>query len=645
MRSASSHSDVDRVRDATDLVQLIGEHITLRPKGREHVGLCPFHDDRTPSMAVVTHKGNAFYKCHACGAGGDAFDFVRNYHKMDFPEALRYLAERAGITLTPRERDAGLPDAAGPRKADLREANGLAAMFFRKVLQSSSGEVGQRLLRERGINEEMSEAFLLGLAPDAWDGLLNVIRKRNLSEAIFEAAGLLKQRKDSPGHYDAFRNRLIFPICNDLGQPVAFGARKINPEDEPKYLNSAESPLFQKSKTLYGMHLAKRAIIEARQAIVTEGYTDVIACHQAGVRNVVGTLGTALTQDHARMLSRLCDTVILIFDGDEAGQKAADRGVEVFFAEPVDIKICVLPDRLDPDELLHTEGGRDRFLEIVKSAEDALAFKVRRFRRVLDGAGGVSARQRALEQFLGELADMGFTSMQGVRKRLVMTQLADLLGITIQDLAAALPVRRKPVAPQRVESSRVHAEHESGDELPVEQDVPEATVVVSRARRRAEHELLAVLVYDPSLGLEPITVGDTQANAVFELFREDHFLDGAARRIARSIFSFIERQQLFTMQQLLAELGEGEASRVASSLYFEGERLCEPTIETDTQPLHRAAEAFLSHMDVEAFHRSVAAFKARETQADSPIDALQRLIEQRRKQGTIAGAISLGVRS
>lgn len=645
MRSASNHSDIDRVRDATDLVQLIGEHITLRPKGREHVGLCPFHEDRTPSMAVVTHKGNAFYKCHACGAGGDVFDFVRNYHKMDFPEALRYLAERAGITLTPRERDGGSSEATGPRKADLREANGLAAMFFRKVLQSPSGEVGQRLLRERGISDEMSEAFTLGLAPDAWDGLLNVVRKRNLSEATFEAAGLLKPRKDSPGHYDAFRNRLVFPICNDLGQPVAFGARMIDPEDEPKYLNSAESPLFQKSKTLYGMHLAKRAIIEARQAIVTEGYTDVIACHQAGVRNVVGTLGTALTHDHARMLSRLCDTVILIFDGDEAGQKAADRGVEVFFAEPVDIKICVLPDGLDPDELLHSDGGCERFLEIVQAAEDALAFKVRRFRRVLDGAIGVSARQKALEQFLGELADMGFTSMQGVRKRLVMTQLADLLAITMQDLTAALPVRRKPVAPQRVEPDRSLADREAGDEVPVEHDVPEAATVVSRARRRAEYELLAVLVYDPSQGLEPITVGDTHANAVCELFREDHFLDGAARRIARTVFSFIERRQLFTMQQLLAELGEGEALRVASSLYFEGERMCEPTVEAEAPPLRRAAEAFLAHMDAEAFHRSVAAFKAREMPAGNPIDALQRLIEQRRKQGTIAGAISLGVRS
>jgi DNA primase len=309
----SGQSDIDRVRDATDLVRLIGEHVPLKPRGREHVGLCPFHDDHSPSMAVVTHKGNAFYKCHACGAGGDAFDFVQNYHKMDFAEALRFLADRAGITLTPRPSpgqrsasgEADEHDGRTVARSSIREANAFAAAFFRKVLQHpEAGSVGRELIDKRGISAEMAEQFMLGYAPDSWDKLLATITRKGMSVEPFAAAGLLKPRKTGDGFYDAFRHRLIFPITSEVGQPIAFGARAIKADDEPKYLNSAESSVFQKSRTLYGLHQAKRSIIDSRTAVITEGYTDVIACHQAGFTNVVGTLGTALTREHAR-LSRL----------------------------------------------------------------------------------------------------------------------------------------------------------------------------------------------------------------------------------------------------------------------------------------------------------------------------------------------------
>jgi len=297
------NSDRDRVLDATDMVALVGEHVQLRPKGREHVGICPFHDDRAPSMTVVTHKGAGFYKCFSCGAAGNAIDFMMNYHKMEFIDALRALAERAGIELQQTRREDG---ATGNRRALLR-ANAIAANYFRKALaHAEAGAAANAALERRGISAEMRERFQLGAAPDGWDGFVRHIDRLRAHSAgsrgddavpeldAFRAAGLVRDGRQGP--IDGFRNRVIFPICDEMGQPIAFGARQINPEDQPKYLNSPESGVFHKGRGLYGIHLAKKSIIDARTAVICEGYTDVIACHAAGVTNVVATLGTALTR-------------------------------------------------------------------------------------------------------------------------------------------------------------------------------------------------------------------------------------------------------------------------------------------------------------------------------------------------------------
>jgi DNA primase len=645
LRSSDAQSDVQAVRDATDLVQLIGEHIALRPKGREHVGLCPFHDDRSPSMAVVTHKGNAFYKCHACGAGGDVFDFVIHYHKMDFPEALRFLAERAGITLTPRTRQhqPGQGDQpAGPSAAQLREANALAAAFFRKVLESSSASaVGQEICQQRGISDEMIEAFQIGLAPDQWDALHKVIIKRGLSEEVFAAAGLLKARSsDGPhggGYYDAFRNRLIFPIFNEVGQPVAFGARKIDPEDEPKYLNSAESTIFQKSRTLYGLHLAKRAIIDARQVIVTEGYTDVIACHQAGVCNVVGTLGTALTRQHAKLLSRLCDTVVLLFDGDEAGQRAADRGVEVFFAEPVDVKICVLPDKVDPDDLLKREGGVETLRELVTNATDALQFKINRFRASLAGVDSMSGRQKRFEQFMQELAQLGFGAMQGVRRRLVITQLADLLGVTQRDIEQALPKARPAPPSHERDITQQSVEHDGSD---MHEEVLPASDVVAPVRRRAEYDLLAIVLYEPQVALQPLNDPMLAPATVLTLLGEPDFADPHARRIVSALFPALAKGETVTMQDLLGPAESQAVKKLLTDLYVHGKRLCNEQPELAGQQLVEAVRALQARINHEQYSASVEAFRQSKTTSEDALQAALDLLQQRSKLGAVAGAIN-----
>lgn len=432
--------DVDRVRAATDLVALIGEHVKLTPKGREHVGLCPFHDDRSPSMHVVTHKGDGFYKCFACGASGDCYTFVKEYHRVDFGEALRMLADRAGIPLTPRRGERSGGD--GPDRGDLIEACRFAAEFFQQTLaHQTKGATGREVVERRGISPEMIEAFGIGYAPPGFDNLRGRLAGDAGAERAAVAAGLLRKR-DGGGSYDAFRNRLIFPIRDDLGRPIAFGARAIAPDDEPKYLNSPETRIFSKSQTLYGLDRARRAIVDAGLAIVTEGYTDVVACHQAGVENVVGTLGTALTDGHAQRLSRLCRDVVLVFDGDEAGQRAADRAVAVFFRAAVDVRVCVLPGGADPDEYLAAHGA-DGFRARVDEAEDALSWKLGRFRESLSPSMGISGRQAILESFLDELVDLGFASMDTVRRSLVLDQLQRLLRVPATELARLIAERSR----------------------------------------------------------------------------------------------------------------------------------------------------------------------------------------------------------
>lgn len=626
------------MREATDLLRLIGESVVLKARGREHIGLCPFHDDKNPSMAVVTHKGNAFYKCHSCGAGGDAFDFAMNYHKMDFGEALRFLAQKAGITLTPwkREDDDAAP---GPKRIDVKKANQFAMTFFRRTLSDDTlGASAREVIASRGISDEMVEAFGLGAAPDAWDGLLNRIRRQGLPVDPFIAAGLLKSRKESEGQYDSFRNRVMFPICDELGNPIAFGARKIKAEDEPKYLNSAESAVFNKSKTLYGLHVAKRAIIEKRTAIITEGYTDVIACHQAGVNNAVATLGTALTREHARILSKLCDVVILLFDGDEAGMKAADRALEVFFSEAVDIKICVLPDDVDPDELLKQDGGRERFDAALAASVDALQYRIDRFHGSLEGAG-LSARQKRLETFLAELAQMGFGSLQGVRKQMLLMRIAELMKLPVSAIESTLSrfsavVSRKPM-PIAADDERSAAES-----LP--DDQPMITgFEVSRARRVAEFDLLGVIVFEPTMSLRLLDELAAEIGGARAAINVDRFRHPASKAIAEFIATRLDDPG-FTVQQMLAALRDEDCRNVASRLYFEGQRLAGDDAASVEAAVRGAAETLNRCILQEQLQEAVT-FAA--DAADDPLARARAIVDSRRQAGHIASAIARQVRS
>lgn len=441
------NGDKDRVRDAADIVRVVGEVVALKPKGREYVGLCPFHDDHKPSMGVVPSKG--IFHCFVCGSGGDVFSFVQKFHKMDFPEALRFLAEKFGVTLTPRKRADGSSSAEerddGLSRGDLVAINSGATHFFRTVLaHAEHGTTARGIIARRGISPDMVEKFLIGASPDRWDGLVLKARHEGWSERALLELGLLKQR-DMGGTYDALRNRLIFPIQDQTGRVIAFGGRRVKEEDEPKYLNSPETRLFDKSKTLYGLNHASRTIQLEKTAIITEGYTDAIACHQGGFNNAVATLGTALTREHATILRRLCDTIVLLFDGDDAGQRAADRAVEVFFAEPLDVKICTLnayTDAKDPDELLKREGGADVFKAALAGATNLLDYRFARLKARLAGAG-IAALSKGIDDEIARYVELGLREVAPVRQALIVRRLSQLSGVDESTIRRSIPAGRK----------------------------------------------------------------------------------------------------------------------------------------------------------------------------------------------------------
>lgn len=580
--------------DATDLVALVGEHLHLQPKGREHVGLCPFHEDSRPSFSVVTHKDRPFFNCFACQKTGTAIDFMMEFHKMSFPEALKALADRAGIELTGQVEES----AEGSRRKDLLEASDAAARWYRRhLLDETTGRTAREVLSTRGIGTETSERFNLGVAPDGWDGLATRVAelqrharsgdRRAIPFEAFTGTHLLRARNKGDGHYDTFRNRLIFPICDELGRTIAFGARAIAADDEPKYLNSPENPLFDKSRTLYAFHLAKKAIIDRGHAIVVEGYTDAIACHQAGITNVVATLGTALTRQHARKLERLCTRVTLVFDGDQAGQRAADRAVEVFFNSKIDLAICTLPGGEDPDGMLRAEGGAERFTAALEEARDVLDHLVAGFRTSYTASVGVSGKQKSIESMLDRLANLGIEALDPVRRHLVLDRIASLTGMKELELTRSLEARRRPKpaprstpdeSPMPTPPADLGA-HEEG-ELIDDHGLGDLTAesmpsgpAPSRRLHEAERRVLALFLFDADLARTSVDAGEGTFLPAAELCPALQFLDPGHRALAELLLDLIDSGENPDVGRLLDEVPDDRLGSLAAELYRLGRDL------------------------------------------------------------------------
>ncbi len=366
-----SQDVLDEVRARNDIVEVVSQYVTLRPAGKTYKSLCPFHSEKTASFTVSPER--QLFHCFGCGAGGDVFTFIMKVENLSFGEAVKLLAERAGVPLSNEEPEEARE--ARERRNRLYEVNEAACRYFRRILlESDEAGVARAYLKKRGVSEATADEFRLGYALPGWDSALKALTRDGLSVDALLAAGLVIRGKDGRSFYDRFRARLIFPICDASGKVVGFGGRVLD-DSVPKYLNSPETAVFAKGRNLYGLHLAKQAIRAESLAVVVEGYMDAVACRGHGFSNVVASLGTALTRDQARLAARYARQVIIAYDADAAGAQAALRGMEILADAGLAVKVATLPQGEDPDSTLR-KSGREGLSEALSGARPLVEYKV-----------------------------------------------------------------------------------------------------------------------------------------------------------------------------------------------------------------------------------------------------------------------------
>ncbi|RUR55144.1 DNA primase [Vreelandella populi] len=440
-----------------DVVEVVGERVQLKKAGRNYAGLCPFHQEKTPSFTVSADK--QFYHCFGCGAHGNALRFLMEYDKLPFPEAVEQLAGRLGLDV-PRE-GADDPHA---RERDKKRKEGvnlleLAASFYRERLKMGEGQSAKRYLEGRGLSSEVIQTYGIGYAPGSWEALKQHLGERGISETVQVEYGLLIHREDTGRTYDRFRDRVMFPIRDLRGRTIAFGGRVMG-DEQPKYLNSPETPVFHKGRELYGLYEARQASSKLEQLVMVEGYMDVVALAQYGIHNAVATLGTATTEDHLSRLFRLVSRVVFCFDGDRAGRQAASRALETALPLMIDgreARFLFLPESDDPDTLVRREGA-DAFRDRVTCAMPLSEFL---FEQAAQGRdlNTVEGRERFASQVLEALNKVP----EGMLRSLLLEELAKRSGLAQQQLQALLEKRTappkehaywEPVAESEAEESR-----------------------------------------------------------------------------------------------------------------------------------------------------------------------------------------------
>jgi len=349
-----SEDKISEIKDGCSIVEVISDYISLKKSGVNYKGLCPFHAEKTPSFIVNEEK--KIFHCFGCGAGGNVFNFFMKFEHLSFPDAVKEAARRAGISL-PLRMDEFKSEEKAEGNAELLKINQSASDYFREILHTSKeGERGRKYLVKRGIDKGIAEEFKLGFAPNRWDGLLTFLSDKGILREDLQRLGLVIPRENRKGFYDRFRNRLIFPIADFKGRVVGFGGRAIEAE-EPKYMNSPDSPVYTKGYHVYGLHVSLPSIRKTDQAIIVEGYFDLLSMYQHGIKNVVATLGTALTLHQIKLLKRYTKNLIIIFDSDEAGAKAAMRSLPLFLDEGISPQMVLLPAGFDPDTFAQKDNG------------------------------------------------------------------------------------------------------------------------------------------------------------------------------------------------------------------------------------------------------------------------------------------------
>jgi DNA primase len=486
-----SSDSINAVRDAADMVTEVGRYTDLRRAGGQMMGLCPFHDESSPSFSVQPQ--DKLYHCFGCGVGGDIFEFVMEKEGLGFSEAVEALADRYGVELQREQED---PKAEARRQARQRLQQLLerAASYYSNYLwESQEASKARDYLAGRGLAEQTLRDFGVGFAPSAWDKILVAGQRAGFTVPEMHSVGLV-QRSRQGQEYDRFRARIMFPIRDPRGRVLGFGGRATRADQKPKYVNTAETDFFHKSEILYGLDRARAAMAKENRALVVEGYTDVLALHQAGLAGAVGVMGTAITPDQVKTLSGVVDEVVLALDADEAGQEAMLRAQRVAGGRRMRLRVATMPKGVDPAELMAEADGPERFRKFATDAAELTDFQVT---RILDRTDSSSPVER--DQALAEVAPILAAMEEGASQSELVRKVADRLEIEVATLmgriVAATPATGGPGASAAPQQNRERAPVPQGERPP---EAPRPAELTSRERR--ERALLAMCIALPELG-------------------------------------------------------------------------------------------------------------------------------------------------
>jgi len=508
---------IEQIRDSVRLEDLASRYIpSLKKKGKNYTGLCPFHKEKTPSFSISPDK--QIFQCFGCNTGGNIFTFISKIENIGFLESVKRIADIAGIYISDEK------DEVSTVIPSIRRINKYAMNFYQAYLSSDDGSPGKKYLSGRGVSEDAISSFKLGFSPDSWDRLSSNLKKNKADLELAEKIGLIgKSQKYQGSFYDKFRNRVIFPIFDRSNNVIAFGGRAISNENQPKYLNSPESEVYHKREILYGLNFAQNDIKELDRAIIVEGYLDVIGCHQGGVKNVVAPLGTALTEHHIKILSQLCNEVIMLFDSDSAGINAALKSIETSKLFNVDIRIAVLPQD-DPFDFILKKGVRE-LMAVIDTAEKPVDFKIRNVLERNRGRDNVSILGELFSIIRSISYSADTTKSTEAEKSSYLTKLSQILNIKEDAIRSDY---ERFVKGDKISNGE---KNKKGESLPYE--------------TRAYRDLIHLLIHYPEIAgdvlidFSPEDIADPLSKAIFTVISKLYNTENELR--VDKIFDFFSK--------------------------------------------------------------------------------------------------------